>query len=158
MSRSRGHRSEAPADPRADEREICFRRGLTPSNERFERGLAVMQAIAPEQTVRILGSFSAIAPDLAAFLVEYAFGDIGSRPGLDLKQRELAAVAALAALGTAGPQLQARLHGALNLGWSAQELVEVLMQISVHAGFPAAINALVELYAVLQQRDAKTAT
>jgi 4-carboxymuconolactone decarboxylase len=123
---------------------------------RFERGLEVMQAIDPAQTVRILGSFSAIAPDFAAYLVEYAFGDIGARPGLDLRQREFAAVAALAAIGTAGPQLQARLHGALNLGWSPQELVELLMQISVHAGFPAAINALTELSVVLDQRAADT--
>ena len=127
-------------------------RGAPPANERFDRGLATMQAIDPRQTVRLLSGVSDLAPDFAAYLVEYAFGDIGSRPGLDLKQREFAAVAALAALGTAGPQLRARLHGALRLGWTVDELVELLMQISVHAGFPAAINALTELRAALEER------
>jgi 4-carboxymuconolactone decarboxylase len=123
--------------------------GVGPINPRFNRGLETLQAIDPEQTVRILSEVSPIAPDFAAYLVEYAFGDIGSRPGLDLKLRELVAVAALAAMGTAAPQLKARLHGALRLGWSEHELVEALMQISVHAGFPAAINALVALRDVL---------
>ncbi len=122
-----------------------------PINERFARGLKAMQSIDEAQPVRILSEISDIAPDFAAYLVEYAFGDIGSRPGLDLKQREFAAVAALAAMGAAQPQLKARLHGALQLGWSRQELVELLMQISVHAGFPAAINALAALRDVVQE-------
>jgi 4-carboxymuconolactone decarboxylase len=128
--------------------------GLTPINPRFSRGLDTMQAIDPGQAVRILSEVSPIAPDFAAYLVEYAFGDIGSRPGLDLKLRELVAVAALAAMGTASPQLKARLHGALRLGWSQDELVEVLMQISVHAGFPTAINALIALRDVLVEQQA----
>ena len=125
--------------------------GAGPINPRFNRGLQTLQAIDPQQTVRILSEVSGIAPDFAAYLVEYAFGDIGSRPGLDLKQRELVAVAALAAMGTAAPQLKARLHGALRVGWTQEELVEALMQISVHAGFPAAINALVALQQVLAE-------
>jgi 4-carboxymuconolactone decarboxylase len=132
----------------------CSLPGAAPINERFSRGLKTMQTIDPEQTVRILSGVSDIAPDFAAYLVEYAFGDIGSRPGLDLKQREFAAVAALAAMGNAAPQLKARLHGALKLGWSREELVELLMQISVHAGFPAAINALTVLRDVVQEQEA----
>jgi 4-carboxymuconolactone decarboxylase len=139
------------AGPQTGDRRTC--QAPSVANNRFERGLVAMQAIDQEQTVRILASFSAVAPDLAAYLVEYAFGDIGARPGLDLKQREFAAIAALAAKGTVGPQLQAHLHGALNLKWTPQELVELLMQISVHAGFPAAIDALADLADVLRQRD-----
>jgi 4-carboxymuconolactone decarboxylase len=123
----------------------CTPAGAGRINPRFERGLDTLRAIDPQQPVRLLSEVSAIAPDFAAYLVEYAFGDIGSRPGLDLKQRELVAVVALAALGTAAPQLKARLHGALKLGWSEAELVEALMQLSVHAGFPSAINALAAL-------------
>jgi 4-carboxymuconolactone decarboxylase len=138
--------------PRSESPRSC--RDPATANTRFDRGLAVMQAIDPEQTVRILSGVSDVAPDFAAYLVEYAFGDIGARPGLDLKQREFAAVAALAAMGTAGPQLKARLHGALKLGWTRDELVELLMQISVHAGFPAAINALTLLRDVIQELGA----
>ncbi len=129
----------------------CPLPGVSPINPRFARGLAILQAIDPDQAVRILSGIGEIAPDFAAYLVEYAFGDIGSRPGLDLKQRELVAVSALAAMGAAEPQLKARLHGALKLGWTQGELVEILMQISVHAGFPAAINALAALSDVVSQ-------
>jgi 4-carboxymuconolactone decarboxylase len=126
---------------------------VKPINPRFAKGLDALQAIDADQAVRILSEVSVIAPDFAALLVEYAFGDIASRPALDLKQREFAAVAALAAMGTCAPQLKARLHGALKLGWTQDELVELLMQISVHAGFPAAINGLVALKAVVAEMD-----
>jgi 4-carboxymuconolactone decarboxylase len=132
----------------------CPTPGAGPINPRFARGLATLQAIEPGQALRILADVGEIAPDFAAFLVEYAFGDIGSRPGLDLKERELVAVAALAAIGVAEPQLKARLHGALAVGWTPATLVEALMQISVHAGFPAALNGLAVLKSVIQERQA----
>jgi 4-carboxymuconolactone decarboxylase len=74
--------------------------------------------------------------------VEFAFGDICARPGLDLKARELATVAALTALGTAPAQLRVHIRAALNLGWTREEVTEVIMQMAVYAGFPAAINGL----------------
>jgi 4-carboxymuconolactone decarboxylase len=74
--------------------------------------------------------------------VEFGFGDIHCRPGLSLQSREIATVAALTALGTAGPQLRAHIHGALNVGCSEQEVVEVIMQMALYAGFPAAINGI----------------
>jgi 4-carboxymuconolactone decarboxylase len=125
--------------------------GAPPRNERFERGLAALKGIDRDQAVRILSGWADIAPDFAAFVVEYAFGDIGSRPALGLKQREFIAVAALAAIGAAGPQLKARLQGALSLGWTQEELTELLMQISVHAGFPAAMNALAILAEIVHE-------
>jgi 4-carboxymuconolactone decarboxylase len=73
---------------------------------------------------------------------DFAFGDIYSRPTLDLKSRQLATVAALAALNNSPLELKAHLHGALKLGWKKEELVELLMQMSLYAGFPAAIHAL----------------
>jgi 4-carboxymuconolactone decarboxylase len=80
--------------------------------------------------------------DLGRDIVEYAFGDVYSRPGLSLRDRELAAVAMLAAKGGAEPQLDAHLHAARNVGLSFGELREVLIQVAPYAGFPAAINAM----------------
>ncbi len=57
-------------------------------------------------------------------------------------------------MGTAQPQLKARINGALKLGWTQAELVELLMQISVHAGFPTAINGLTALREVLEENAA----
>jgi 4-carboxymuconolactone decarboxylase len=76
------------------------------------------------------------------------FGNgVGLRPpGLDLKTRELATVAALTAMGTVRPQLEVHLGAALNAGAIREELVEVIMQMAVYAGFPAALNGIAALY------------
>jgi 4-carboxymuconolactone decarboxylase len=74
--------------------------------------------------------------------VEFAFGDIYSRPGLTLRDREIATVAALTAMGTATPQLKVHLHAALNVGITRDEIVEIIMQMAVYAGIPAALNGL----------------
>ena len=83
-----------------------------------------------------------LLPILRADLIEFPFGDIYSRPGLDLRTRELITVAALTALGTAAPQLKSHLRNALHVGCTREEIVETLMQMAVYAGFPAALNGL----------------
>jgi 4-carboxymuconolactone decarboxylase len=80
--------------------------------------------------------------DFTRYLIEFPFGDIYSRPGLDLKSREIALVAALTALGNAAPQLKVHIQGAINVGVAQGEIVEVIMQMAVYAGFPAALNGL----------------
>lgn len=83
-----------------------------------------------------------IAPDLARYFIELFSGYICSRPELDLKTRELAVVAALTAMGNAAPQLKVHLAAALHVGCTREEIVEVIMQMAVYAGFPAALNGL----------------
>src|SRR5437879_5494258 len=109
-------------------------------NERYVRGWTKLSEIDGEQGERVIESLRDIAPDFAKYIIEFPFGDIYSRPGLDLKTRELAVVAALTALGNAKPQLKVHIHGALNVGCLRQEIVEVIMQMAVYAGFPAAVN------------------
>lgn len=91
---------------------------------------------------RVMQSLSDIAPDLGRYIVEFAFGEIYSRPGLSLAQRELATVAMLAAMGNAAPQLKVHIEAALNVGISREEIIEVLIQTAVYAGFPASLNAV----------------
>ncbi|WP_172150529.1 carboxymuconolactone decarboxylase family protein [Pseudomonas tumuqii] len=109
---------------------------------RYERGLAKLREIDGEAGERVLDSLSDIAPDFARYLIEFPFGDIYCRPGLDLKSREIAVVAALTAMGNAAPQLKVHIQGALNVGVSREEIVETIMQMAVYAGFPAALNGL----------------
>ena len=109
---------------------------------RYERGLEKLRQIDGQAGQKVVDSLADIAPDFARLLIEFPFGDIYSRPGLDLKSREIAVVAALAALGNAAPQLKVHIHGALNVGCTRGEVVEVLMQMAVYAGFPAALNGL----------------
>jgi 4-carboxymuconolactone decarboxylase len=109
---------------------------------RYQRGLAKLQEIDGEGGVRVVESLEDIAPDFARLLIEFPFGDIYSRPGLDLRSREIAVVAALTAMGNAAPQLKVHIQGALNVGVSRTEIVETIMQMAVYAGFPAALNGL----------------
>src|SRR3989344_2024945 len=90
------------------------------------------------------------------YLIEFPFGDIYSRPGLDLRSREIAVIAALTALGNATPQLKVHLQAALNVGVTREEIVEVLMQMAVYAGFPAALNGLAAAREVFAAGDAET--
>ena len=109
---------------------------------RYERGLAMLARIDGEGGARVVESLQAIAPDFGRYLIEFPFGDIYARKGADLKTREIATIAALAALGNAWPQLKIHLAACLNVGCSKEEITEILMQIAVYAGFPAALNAL----------------
>lgn len=110
--------------------------------QRYQRGWAKLQEIDGEQGERVIASLREIAPDFARLLIEFPFGDIYSRPGLDLPTRELAVVAALTALGNAAPQLKVHIQGALNVGCSQQQIIETIIQMAVYAGFPAALNGL----------------
>lgn len=121
--------------------------------DRYQRGWQKLQEIDGKAGERVIDSLRDIAPDFARLLIEFPFGDIYSRPGLDLKSREIAVVAALTALGNAAPQLKVHIHGALNVGCTRQEVVEVLMQMAVYAGFPAALNGLFAAKEVFKERD-----
>jgi len=120
--------------------------------DRYSRGLAKLNEIDGEQGERVVDALKDIAPDFARYLIEFPCGDIYSRPGLDLKTRELAVVAALTALGNAAPQLKVHVHGALNVGCTREEVVEVMMQMAVYAGFPAALNGLFAAKEVFAER------
>lgn len=109
---------------------------------RYERGLTNLAAIDGEGGQRVVDSLAGIAPDFARYLVEFPFGDIYERPGLSLREREIATIAALTALGNAAPQLKVHLQAGLNVGLTRDEIVEILMQMAVYAGFPAALNGL----------------
>ncbi len=124
------------------------------ASARYLRGLAKLKEIDGHLGERVVESLADIAPDFARYLVEFPFGDIYSRPGLDLKSREIATIAALAALGNATPQLEVHIAAALNVGCSREEVVEVMMQMAVYAGFPAALNALFAAKTVFQTCDA----
>lgn len=116
---------------------------MTPENNpRYLQGLAKLREIDGHAGERVVASLADIAPDFARYLIEFPFGDIYSRPGLDLRSREIAVVAALTAMGNAAPQLKVHLQAALNVGVTRAEIVEVIMQMAVYAGFPAALNGL----------------
>lgn len=101
----------------------------------------------------MVAALADIAPDFADYVLEFPFGDIYSRPGLDLRAREVATIAALAAMGNAAPQLKVHIEAGLNVGLSRQEITEILIQMAVYAGFPAALNGLFAAKEVFAARD-----
>ena len=108
---------------------------------RHARGLLALAEITGATGESVVESLRDIAPDLADWIVDFSYGDVMSRPGLDRRTRQLATIAALTATSHA-PQLKVHITGALNVGCTRQEIVEVILQMTVYAGFPAAINAL----------------
>ena len=124
------------------------------SDDRYERGRKKFEEINPGASDRIAERLKDIAPDFIRYIDEFIFGDIFSRPGLDLKSRQIAIVAALTCLGNARPQLKAHIHNSLNVGWTRQEIVEVIMQMAIYGGFPVALNGFDAAKEVFQERDA----
>ena len=114
------------------------------SSERYITGQEMLQRVDGHGGEAVVDSLQDIAPDL----IEFPFGDIYARPGLDLRSREIATIAALTALGNAAPQLKVHIAAGLNVGLTQEEITEVIMQMAVYAGFPAALNGLFAAKAV----------
>lgn len=112
------------------------------NESRLVRGTRALSEIDGQAGENVVAALADIAPDFARYLIEFPFGDIYSRPGLDLRAREIATIAALTAMGNAAPQLKVHIEAGLNVGLSRQEITEVIMQMAVYAGFPAALNGL----------------
>ncbi len=120
--------------------------------DRYSRGQARLAEIDGEIGEAVVASLADLAPDLGRYIIEFGFGDVYSRPGLDLKTRELATVAALAAMGNAVPQLKVHLHGALNVGATEEEIAEIMIQMALYAGFPSSQNGISALREVIAAR------
>lgn len=123
-------------------------------SDRYRRGIDIAERLAADKVAHFVESGVAeVAPDFARMTIEFAFGDLYSRDALDLKSRELIAIAVLAASGKAGPQLRVHVQSAASCGISKDEIVEALMQIALYAGFPAALNALADCHDLLTNHD-----
>ena len=121
-------------------------------SQRFENGLRKLAEVDGAAGQHVIDALRDVAPDLARYVIEFGFGDVYSRPGLDLRSRELATVAGLTTLGHALPQLKVHVHGALNVGCTPAEVVEVIIQMVLYAGFPAALNAAFAAREVFAER------
>ncbi len=124
-------------------------------NERYERGVKRLKEVDGMAGERVIENLADISPDFGRLLIEFGFGDIYSRPGLTLAQRELATIAALTALGHATPQLKVHLAAGLKVGLSRTEIIETLIQMAVYAGFPAALNGLFAAKEVFAEHDGR---
>ena len=126
--------------------------GALAAEDNRTRGRAALDVINGGETEQRLAQLKEFAPEMFDWIVDFAYGDVVSRPALDLRTRELATVAALTALGNAAPQLRAHIGGALNAGCAPREILEVILQMAVYAGFPASLNGIAVARDVFAER------
>ncbi len=109
---------------------------------RYEKGSEYLSQLDANQEQLLKETFDNFSPELVRFVIEYGYGDIYSRESLDKRYRQIAIIAALTTLGNASSQLNFHIRGGLNIGLTADEIKEVMLLMSVYAGFPAAINGM----------------
>lgn len=123
------------------------------SDDRYQKGMKNLKKMNPDSYSDLEKLLNDISPDMARYIAEFPYGDIYSRPGLDLKTRELVTVASITTLGCAQEQLKSHIHGALNVGCTPREIIEVIIQMAVYAGFPISINGLIAAKEVFEERN-----
>ena len=124
------------------------------SDDRSKRGAETLAKIHGDGNwPKTLAQLDDVAPDFKDMLQNFAFGEVYSRSGLDIKYRQLATVAVLTAQDRPA-ELKAHIRGALKLGWSRREITEVIMQQVLYAGFPAAIHGLMAAKEVFAEAEA----
>ncbi len=111
-------------------------------SDRYQKGWERLQEVHGKVGEEVLDDLAKIAPALKDFIIEFPYGDIYARPGLDLKSRQIATIAALTALGNAHSELRVHIIAGLRVGLTHEEIIEVIMQMSVYAGFPAAMRGI----------------
>ncbi len=110
--------------------------------ERRDRGAEILNAVHPQTTKALVDALADIAPDLGSYVFEFAFGDIYSRPELDLQERQMITLASLTSLGGCEAQLRTHVAGAIKLGIEPRKVVETILHCVPYVGFPRVLNAI----------------
>lgn len=132
------------------------------TKDRYQQGLDKIQELTlssdenPTGEMDIGEAFKDIAPDLSKYVVEFAFGDIYSRPGLDNKQKVLTTITALVAQGK--PQIEMHIKTGLTVGLTPEEIVGCIMHLLPYTGFPSVLNALTVAKKVFAERGVSVKT
>lgn len=122
-------------------------------SDRLAKGSEELALLDSKQEQILRENFDSFSPQLVQFTLEYGYGEIYSRKGLDKKSRQIATIAALATLGNAPGQLKFHINAGLNIGLTADEIKEIMLLMTVYAGFPAAINGTNLLKEIMNERS-----
>ena len=111
-------------------------------NDRYEQGLEIRRTVLGREYVdAALASADELGRPLQELVTEYCWGALWGRPGLPRETRSLLNVGLLAALNRPH-ELQLHTRGALRNGCSESEIVEVVLEVAVYCGVPAAVDAM----------------
>lgn len=127
----------------------------TMEKTRLENGMEQLQKIDGAGGEDVIQSLQDISPDLGRFIVEFAFGDIYTREGLNLQEREIITITSLLTAGGCEPQLEVHINGALNVGVTPQKIVETFLQCIPYTGFPKVLNAIFVAKKIFEERNKK---
>ena len=126
------------------------------SDQKFERGMEVRRAVLGDAHVdRAEANKTDFDADFQRFITETAWGSVWARPGLDRKTRHLLTIGLMAALGKEA-ELAMHIRATQNTGVTPDEVKEVLLQVAIYAGVPAANSAIAiakNIYAELAEQD-----
>ncbi|MCU6708764.1 carboxymuconolactone decarboxylase family protein [Paenibacillus sp. J5C_2022] len=118
----------------------------------YERGMEMLhKMVGPDVMKGTVERVAKFSPDMARLVVEFPFGSLYSRPGLDLKQRSLITISSLVTQG-AVDQMDFHIHAALNAGLTPNEIVEAVMHCLPYAGFPKSLGALGVVIRIFEER------
>lgn len=124
------------------------------SGDRYEAGLAMRRRVLGDAHVdRSMSPADPLTAEMQRLVVEVGWGTVWTRPGLSLRDRSLANIGMLAALGRT-EELRAHTLGALRNGITREELLELVVQSAIYCGFPAALDAMRAVRQALAEADA----
>ncbi|WP_088185764.1 carboxymuconolactone decarboxylase family protein [Desulfosporosinus sp. FKA] len=122
-------------------------------NNRYDQGVKKLAEIDGTAGENVIASLQNVAPDLGKYIIEFAFGDIYCRCGLNLQEREMVTITSLLTAGGCEPQLEVHINGALNVGISPKKVVETFLQCIPYTGFPKVLNAITVAKKVFADRE-----
>ena len=122
------------------------------SNTRFELGSETLKEIDGIGGENVIQSLQDIAPDVGKYIIEFAFGDVYTRPELNMQEREMITITSLLTTGDCEPQLEVHINGSLNVGLSPEKIIETFIQCIPYTGFPKVLNAIYTAKKIFAER------
>ena len=122
------------------------------SNTRFELGAEKLKEIDGIGGENVIQSLQDIAPDVGKYIIEFAFGDVYTRPELSMQEREMITITSLLTTGGCEPQLEVHINGSLNVGLSPEKIIETFIQCIPYTCFPKVLNAIYTAKKIFAER------
>lgn len=122
------------------------------SSTRFELGSEKLKEIDGIGGENVIQSLQDITPDVGKYIIEFAFGDVYTRPELSMQEREMITITSLLTTGGCEPQLEVHINSSLNVGLSPEKIIETFIQCIPYTGFPKVLNAIYTAKKIFAER------